>query len=577
MSRPLDKFERVWVMDFEFQQQPGEVPQVHCLVARCFRTGHTVRQWISEDPTPPFRFGHNDLLVAYFASAELGCFLSLGWELPKHVLDLYCEWRAQTNGLSVGRGLLDAAMAFGLDVMESSEKTTMRDLAIRGAPFTDDEQRALVDYCELDVVTTSKLLEQMLPTIDLERALLRGKYMGSVARMENTGVPIDMETLSRLKRSWGDLVQHLVHKVDPNGDVFEGISFRTERFARYLVKHDLAWPRLDSGALALDDDTFRQMAKRHPLEIGRFHELRHTLGQMRLSDLAVGADGRNRVMLSPFSTKTGRNAPSTSRFVFGPSTWLRSLIQPQPGRAVAYVDWSQQEFGIAGALSGDSRMVEAYASGDPYLAFAIQSGSVPPTATKQTHGAQRALFKICVLAVAYGQTEWGLAHAINKSPVHARELLRLHQRTYPKFYQWSQRAVDSAVLNGEIQSVFGWKLRIGQDTKPRTLQNFPAQSNGAEMMRIAAILLHQAGIKVCAPVHDAFLVEGPSGEIQDVISTTRDCMRRASEIVLDGFPLDTDFEVVTYPERYSDERGKTMWEAVSELIGNPAPCEPIGD
>jgi DNA polymerase I-like protein with 3'-5' exonuclease and polymerase domains len=319
------------------------------------------------------------------------------------------------------------------------------------------------------------------------------------------------------------------------------------------------------------------MAKRHPLEIGRFHELRHTLGQMRLSDLAVGSDGRNRVMLSPFATKTSRNAPSTSRFVFGPSTWLRSLIRPKQGRAVAYVDWKQQEFGIAGALSQDSNMVEAYASGDPYLAFAIQSGSVPPTATKQTHGAQRALFKICVLAVAYGQTEWGLAHAINKSPVHARELLRLHQRTYPKFYQWSQRAVDSAILNGEIQSVFGWKLRVGQDTKPRTLQNFPAQSNGAEMMRIAAILLHQAGIQVCAPIHDAFLVEGPADEIQDVVETARSCMRRASEIVLDGFPLDTDFEVVTYPDRYSDERGETMWKAVSELIDNPAPCEPIGD
>jgi hypothetical protein len=46
---------------------------------------------------------------------------------------------------------------------------------------------------------------------------------------------------------------------------------------------------------------------------------------------------------------------------------------------------------------------------------------------------------------------------------------------------------------------------------------------------------------------------------------------------LDGFPLDTDFEVVTYPDRYSDERGKTMWKAVSELIVNPAPCETIGD
>jgi DNA polymerase I-like protein with 3'-5' exonuclease and polymerase domains len=176
------------------------------------------------------------------------------------------------------------------------------------------------------------------------------------------------------------------------------------------------------------------------------------------------------------------------------------------------------------------------------------------------------------LAVGYGQTEFGLAHAIGKSPVYARELLQLHRRTYPKFYQWSQRAVDNAILSSEIQSVFGWKMKVCSDTKPRTLQNFPAQSNGAEMMRVASVLLQRAGVEVCCPVHDAFLVEGSADEIEDVVMTTRECMRRASEIVLDGFSLDTDSEVIAYPDRYSDERGETMWKAVSDLVGDPAPC-----
>jgi hypothetical protein len=57
-------------------------------------------------------------------------------------------------------------------------------------------------------------------------------------------------------------------------------------------------------------------------------ELRHTLGQMRLNDLTVGVDGRNRCMLSAFRARTGRNQPSNSRFIFGPSCWLRGLISP---------------------------------------------------------------------------------------------------------------------------------------------------------------------------------------------------------------------------------------------------------
>jgi hypothetical protein len=72
---------------------------------------------------------------------------------------------------------------------------------------------------------------------------------------------------------------------------------------------------------------------------------------MRLfADLAVGHDGRNRCLLSAFRSLTGRNQPSNARFIFGPSCWLRGLIRPEPGRAIAYVDWSQQEFGVAAAL-----------------------------------------------------------------------------------------------------------------------------------------------------------------------------------------------------------------------------------
>jgi hypothetical protein len=110
-----------------------------------------------------------------------------------------------------------------------------------------------------------------------------------------------------------------------------------------------------------------------------------SLARMRLSDLAVGHDGRNRIMLSAFRARTGRNQPSNTKFIFGPAVWLRGLIQPPAGHGVAYIDWQQQEFGIAAALSGDQQMLQAYRSGDPYLAFAKQAGVVPVSATKVTH------------------------------------------------------------------------------------------------------------------------------------------------------------------------------------------------
>ena len=77
------------------------------------------------------------------------------------------------------------------------------------------------------------------------------------------------------------------------------------------------------------------------------------MGELRLNDIAVGPDGRNRTLLSPFGTKTGRNAPSSSRFIFGPAVWARFLIRPEPGMALAYLDWTAQEIAIAAALSKD--------------------------------------------------------------------------------------------------------------------------------------------------------------------------------------------------------------------------------
>ena len=271
-------------------------------------------------------------------------------------------------------------------------------------------------------------------------------------------------------------------------------------------------------------------------------------------------------MLSAFRSKTGRNQPSNSGFIFGPSAWLRSLIRPEPGRAIAYIDWEQQEFGIAAALSGDMNMQQAYVSGDPYLAFAKQAGAVPPDGTKQTHKSQRDLFKACVLAVQYGMGEMSLAERINQPVARARELLALHRKTYPAYWRWSEAAVDHALLRKELHTVFGWKVHVGPKANARSLANFPMQGNGAEMLRLACCLATERGLAICAPVHDALLVEGEADKIEEVVTSVQEAMRESSAIVLSGFQLRTDAKIVRYPDRYMDERGEKMWETVQGIL-----------
>jgi DNA polymerase I len=207
MVAALRYYREVWCVDFEFGALPGERPEPRCMVAREWRSGRSFRVWVDElagMPRPPFPIGADSLFVAYYASAELGCFLALDWAMPARVLDLFAEFRNLTNGLAVpcGWGLLGALAYFGLTAIDVTEKTEMRELALRGGWYSDGEQQALMDYCEADVLALCRLLPVMLPKIDLPRALLRGRYMAAAANIEWDGVPIDMENLSRLVANW---------------------------------------------------------------------------------------------------------------------------------------------------------------------------------------------------------------------------------------------------------------------------------------------------------------------------------------------------------------------------------------
>jgi len=233
---------------------------------------------------------------------------------------------------------------------------------------------------------------------------------------------------------------------------------------------------------------------------------------------------------------------------------------------LAYIDWSQQELGIAAALSGDEALRSAYIDGDPYLDFAYRAGLAPAGATKATHAKVREICKACCLGVLYGMGKDALAVSAGVGLPVAADLLRLHRESYPVFWRWRAAAVDHAMLTGQIHATFGWRLHVGADTNPRTIANFPMQANGAEMLRIAACMADEAGVALCGPVHDALLVEAPSSAIAEAVKAGSSSMKDASRLVLDGFALRTEAEVVHYPQRFSDPRGTKTWQTIVELL-----------
>jgi hypothetical protein len=182
------------IADFEFRIEPGGLPHVVCAVFREFGSGRDLRFWRDEllaMDQPPFDL-ERDVLVAYYASAEISCFLQLGWSLPKHVIDLYVEHRCLTNGLLLkperqkttsqsgktwkGNGrdsLLNALAIRGLAHLDVDTKDAVRNMILTEHNPSPAQRAEIVNYCASDVLGAEALLRHMLERdqIDWPRAL----------------------------------------------------------------------------------------------------------------------------------------------------------------------------------------------------------------------------------------------------------------------------------------------------------------------------------------------------------------------------------------------------------------------
>jgi hypothetical protein len=357
----------------------------------------------------------------------------------------------------------------------------------------------------------------------------------------------------------------LIERIDAPFHVYDGTTFRTKEFERLLGELGIAWPRYPSGAPILEEDTFSDMCKVHPV-LTPLKELRSSLSQFRANDWKVGQDNFVRTQLWSFSTKTSRHAPSSTAFPFSTSKWTRSLIKPPLGFAVGYGDFKCMEIGVSAYLSGDKAMQAAYESEDVYLGFANLAGAVPPDATKESHPHERDLYKTIMLGVDYGMEERSLALRIDQPLLIARRLLQQHRDIFWRYWQWSDNRVHRAMLTGTTFTVFGWTYHVAKNPNLRSIRNFPIQANAAEIMRLAICYCIESGLKICCSVHDAALLLSRLETIESDVEKMRGFMERASEVVLGGFKLKTEFTVARYPDRYVDPRGLPFWKVITELL-----------
>jgi DNA polymerase-1 len=434
-------YRRIFVEDTEYYPgagldhggREGDLPTPLCSSVIELRSG-IVQQWWQGEPNPLLpRLEPDDLYVSYFLPAEFSQRRAHGFGYPPHAIDAYTEVRHLTNDARIKSGdrpkgfysLAGALRHLHEDELSVAHKEDARGRIMRGPPFDHGERIDTQHYNLDDMHGAVRVFKKLVPTIpSLPHALNRGAFEWALSGQERRGVPIDMPGHERIAEHGNAIKVVLVEGVDRKFDCYDIVDgephFRAEKFQTYLrsQRKPIQWPLLASGELDLKGRTFRDMTRSYP-QLVPLHELRNVLAQLRSNKLSIGHDGRNRCLLGPYGTKTGRNAPSNSKYIFGPSKCLRFLIMPTAGSALCYRDFAQQEVRIAAIKSGDMELLAVCEAGDVYNGIAKQLG----------YAENRPLFKTVVLGILYGLEARSLAWRVGISIAEAAEILaRLRAR-----------------------------------------------------------------------------------------------------------------------------------------------------
>jgi hypothetical protein len=582
----FDRFKQIWDIDFEYQLDACGRPLPILMVAKERRGGRVI---VMRGPElracrqAPFGIGDETLITSYSIPAELGCFLSLGWREPQHLLCTFTETCAAINGLPIEGlakrrpKLFEALDLFGIEHPPLSYKMQMRDriLAKPESEYTPQDWQDYEHYCVGDVDEEAALQTALMPEIDLDAALFRGKFLRVVAHMERRGLPTHSAYLALLQDRWQDLRMHYIRTLDHDG-IYDDGHFSEEKFCALIEQRGWAagWPRTPTGRYALDRKAFGKQVKRHP-ELKPLQQLRDQIAELRLGAFVntVGADGASRISLLPFWTATGRCQPSgkDKAFLLSLPTWLHGLIQPREGYGIACIDWVAQELAIAGGLSGDKALIADYQAGDLHMGFAKRSGLAPASATKKSHGDIREQVKPVSLGVGFGMTKYGIAAQTGKSLLWARETLARYHAAYPVSTKWRHDVATQAIFNEKVSSPLRWPMHVHRGTRQRSLLNYMQQATGADVMRAAAIAGHAAGVELLVPMHDAFWITAPLDQLDRAIATMRGLMERVGEAIC-GIPIATEISAeVRWPQclgdtRSIDAKGQALWMEIQNLV-----------
>lgn len=494
--------------------------------------------------------------------------------------------------------------------LNKGHKDEMRDLII-SAPddFTEEQKVLIMAYCRSDVrylkklhmaivKQFSKLLEGRDRKDYVKNALYRGRYAALTAKMVKTGYPINIEWAKNFTENIPAIMNTCIEDINSQFDQYK--PFRFNRLtSKYVMdtKALRAWiknkkfkgweqtpKKKDSLALSAWTKYFNFTHDYPRNNLGaqmvRFLKLKQALNgftekagdaQKTFWDY-VGSDGRVRPYMGIFKAQSSRSQPAATGFIFLKPAWQRSLVQPQPGKAICGCDWASEEYLLSALEYKDKKMIKNYQLGDVYLAFAKDIKLVPLTATKKSHKYERDLCKGTILGLSYLMSKYGLAIKLSAetgkdiSEDEAQEYIDKFERAYEDFSFGRQTLIDDYMRNTMpyLSLKDGWVM-FGDNPNFRSAGNFPIQGIAAAIMRKAVDICVSKGLDVIFTLHDAIYIEYDSQDFS-AIEKLKESMKEAFIYYYKGTDMERFAKYIrmdaeAWSPDYADREGEVIMKS----------------
>ncbi|MBP6583939.1 MAG: DNA polymerase I, partial [Chromatiaceae bacterium] len=222
---------------------------------------------------------------------------------------------------------------------------------------------------------------------------------------------------------------------------------------------------------------------------------------------------------------------------------IRLAFIADPGCKLVAADYSQIELRIMAHLSGDERLLAAFAAGqDIHSATAAEVWGLAPN---QVSADQRRSAKAINFGLIYGMSAFGLARQLGIERGEAQAYVDLYFQRYTGVKDFMDRTRQQARRDKYVETLFGRRLylpdidhsnqgrRAGSE---RTAINAPLQGTAADIIKRAMIAAdgwiqtERPPVRMIMQVHDELVFEVEAAAVDEASEQIRVAMESAADL-----------------------------------------------